>query len=302
MNKCLERVNGRFFWNPGVFSYATIPRCRPNSRFFFFIVASTVHDATYKVINAQALPWHNPPLPLCPGLMGLCRPPLTRISIFRDGHRVRSTEWRRSRNPSWPLITIPLSELLPASITFSNPRTIVDRSHLDLIDGFASKIKILLLCHGPVGIFRPHPQICAHMTTEVGALFDCSTSGEVGGGWRIGRRLGVFGGVAGDERKPRIVVESCGVRLIRTFFDYLSVGVRICPLYCIDFSRELPFKTANFLPLFFSSSFNHRTCIGYFLHSRPFSDNFKPYISFRSTVLVGVERFQMGTYMFFPLT
>jgi hypothetical protein len=35
MNKCLERVNDRHFWNPGVFSYAMIPRCRPNERFFF---------------------------------------------------------------------------------------------------------------------------------------------------------------------------------------------------------------------------------------------------------------------------
>ncbi len=32
------------FWNPGVFSYAMIPRCRPNERvFFFFIVASIVY-------------------------------------------------------------------------------------------------------------------------------------------------------------------------------------------------------------------------------------------------------------------
>ncbi len=36
MNKCLERVNGRHFWNPRVFSYEMIPRCCPNSRFFFF--------------------------------------------------------------------------------------------------------------------------------------------------------------------------------------------------------------------------------------------------------------------------
>ncbi len=35
MNKCLYKVNGRHFWNPGVFSYAIIPRCRPNSRVFF---------------------------------------------------------------------------------------------------------------------------------------------------------------------------------------------------------------------------------------------------------------------------
>ncbi len=35
MNKCLERVNDRHFWNPGVFSYAMMPRCRHNSSFFF---------------------------------------------------------------------------------------------------------------------------------------------------------------------------------------------------------------------------------------------------------------------------
>ncbi len=36
MNKCLERVNDRYFWNPGVFSYAMVPKCHPNSRVFFF--------------------------------------------------------------------------------------------------------------------------------------------------------------------------------------------------------------------------------------------------------------------------
>jgi hypothetical protein len=43
MNKCLERVNDRHFWNPGVFSYAMIPRCRPNSRVFFFHCQSIVY-------------------------------------------------------------------------------------------------------------------------------------------------------------------------------------------------------------------------------------------------------------------
>jgi hypothetical protein len=43
MKKCLERVNDRHFWDPGVFSYAMIPRCRPNSRVFFFIVTSVVY-------------------------------------------------------------------------------------------------------------------------------------------------------------------------------------------------------------------------------------------------------------------
>ncbi len=35
MNKCLERIDDGHFWSPGVFSYAMIPRCRPNSRYFF---------------------------------------------------------------------------------------------------------------------------------------------------------------------------------------------------------------------------------------------------------------------------
>jgi hypothetical protein len=38
MNKCLKRVDDRPFWNPGVMSYAMIPRsarCRPNSRVCF---------------------------------------------------------------------------------------------------------------------------------------------------------------------------------------------------------------------------------------------------------------------------
>jgi hypothetical protein len=43
MNKRLEMVNDRHFWNPGVFSYAMMPRCRPNSRVFFFIVSSIVY-------------------------------------------------------------------------------------------------------------------------------------------------------------------------------------------------------------------------------------------------------------------
>jgi hypothetical protein len=42
-NNCLERVDDRRFWNPGVFSYAMIPRCHPNSRVFFFIVLSIVY-------------------------------------------------------------------------------------------------------------------------------------------------------------------------------------------------------------------------------------------------------------------
>jgi hypothetical protein len=42
MKKRLERVNDRHSWNPGVFSYAMIPKCRPNSK-GFFIVASVVY-------------------------------------------------------------------------------------------------------------------------------------------------------------------------------------------------------------------------------------------------------------------
>ncbi len=42
MNKCSERVNDRHFWNPGVFSYGMIPRCRPNSTVCLFNVASIV--------------------------------------------------------------------------------------------------------------------------------------------------------------------------------------------------------------------------------------------------------------------
>ncbi len=34
--KVFGRVNDRHFWNHGVFSYAMIPRCLPNSRVFFF--------------------------------------------------------------------------------------------------------------------------------------------------------------------------------------------------------------------------------------------------------------------------
>jgi hypothetical protein len=51
MNKCLERVNDRHFWNPGVFSYAMIPRRHPNSRVFFFIVASIVHACIWLLVS-----------------------------------------------------------------------------------------------------------------------------------------------------------------------------------------------------------------------------------------------------------
>ncbi len=46
MNKCLERVDRQHFSTPGVFSYAMIPRCRPNSRVFFFIVTSIIYGVS----------------------------------------------------------------------------------------------------------------------------------------------------------------------------------------------------------------------------------------------------------------
>ncbi len=48
MNKCLERVNDRHFWNPRVLSYAMIPRYRPNSRLFFFF-----HRRIYSLCTIQ---------------------------------------------------------------------------------------------------------------------------------------------------------------------------------------------------------------------------------------------------------
>jgi hypothetical protein len=39
MNKCMKRVNDRHFWNPGVFGYAMIPRCRLNSTLFFMVLS-----------------------------------------------------------------------------------------------------------------------------------------------------------------------------------------------------------------------------------------------------------------------
>ncbi len=48
MNKCLRGFDDRHFWNPGVFSYAMIPRCRPNSR-AFFIVTSIVYASIARV-------------------------------------------------------------------------------------------------------------------------------------------------------------------------------------------------------------------------------------------------------------
>jgi hypothetical protein len=45
MNKCLERVNDRHFWNPKVFSYAMIPIdvTQTQEFLFFFIVTSIVY-------------------------------------------------------------------------------------------------------------------------------------------------------------------------------------------------------------------------------------------------------------------
>ncbi len=43
MNKCLEMVNDRYFWNPGVFSYAMIPKMPPQLKSLFIIVKSIVY-------------------------------------------------------------------------------------------------------------------------------------------------------------------------------------------------------------------------------------------------------------------
>ncbi len=54
MNSAWKGLMTGIFWNPGVFSYAMIPRCRPNSRFFFFIVTSIVYGgSTVKIIYTQ---------------------------------------------------------------------------------------------------------------------------------------------------------------------------------------------------------------------------------------------------------
>ncbi len=62
MNKCLESVNDRQFWKPGVFSYAMIPRCCPNSRVIFFIFASLVYRLSN--IHIRSL-WSPVPIDLC---------------------------------------------------------------------------------------------------------------------------------------------------------------------------------------------------------------------------------------------
>jgi hypothetical protein len=41
-NKCMERINDRPFWNPGVFCYAMIPRWRPNFNVFFFLIVTSI--------------------------------------------------------------------------------------------------------------------------------------------------------------------------------------------------------------------------------------------------------------------
>jgi hypothetical protein len=46
--KCLKRVHDRHFWNPGVVSYAMIPRCHP---VFFSIVISIVCDIDHSIAS-----------------------------------------------------------------------------------------------------------------------------------------------------------------------------------------------------------------------------------------------------------
>jgi hypothetical protein len=55
MNKCWERVDGRHFWTPGVFSYAMIPRCRRTQEFFFFFLSSSSHPSIVYGCNLQML-------------------------------------------------------------------------------------------------------------------------------------------------------------------------------------------------------------------------------------------------------
>ncbi len=59
MNKCLEKVIDRHFWNPGVFSYAMMPRCRPNSRVFYFIItfySLWVRSPRHVICSVNAMP------------------------------------------------------------------------------------------------------------------------------------------------------------------------------------------------------------------------------------------------------
>jgi hypothetical protein len=51
MNKCLDRVNDRHSWNPGVLSYAMIPGCRANSRVFIFIITSIVYGLNWSTTS-----------------------------------------------------------------------------------------------------------------------------------------------------------------------------------------------------------------------------------------------------------
>jgi hypothetical protein len=55
-----EQVLGegyRHFWNPGVFSCAMIPRCRPNSRVYFFIVTSIVYGSSSQLCFSELAIW-----------------------------------------------------------------------------------------------------------------------------------------------------------------------------------------------------------------------------------------------------
>jgi hypothetical protein len=55
MSKCLERVNDRHFWNPGVFSYAMMRRCGPNSRLFFIVtsIVYAIHESKKNKIKQR---------------------------------------------------------------------------------------------------------------------------------------------------------------------------------------------------------------------------------------------------------
>ncbi len=96
MNKCLERVNDRHFWNPGVVSCAMIPWCRHNSRIFFFIVTSIVNglDPDWGVMAAFL---SHPVVPYCSWVILVKmkeKPPLSCWSFSIWRHDIE-------RDPRW---------------------------------------------------------------------------------------------------------------------------------------------------------------------------------------------------------
>jgi hypothetical protein len=84
MNKSLERFYDRLFWNPGVFSYAVIPGCLPNSRVFFIVTFIVYVNARPQMVGIDRSFYHWEKMLLDHGLicLSLAAKPLLSLAGF----------------------------------------------------------------------------------------------------------------------------------------------------------------------------------------------------------------------------